>query len=204
MDIVRLDRAAVLESVRVVDRARPGDWRRPTPCDRWNLRDLVAHMAAQHHGFAAAARGEGAEAAFWRTADPGDDPAGAYRAAAGVLLDAFASPGVLDRPFALPEISTRAVPGKRAVEFHFVDHVVHAWDVAVALGLPLRLPEPVLRAALPIALAVPDGAGRRAPDSAFRPSLPPQDTTGPDVPGTLPLVLAALGRPARWTPPEVR
>ncbi|MFH9612703.1 hypothetical protein ACH4MM_02855 [Streptomyces pratensis] len=95
------------------------------------------------------------------------------------------------------------MPGKRAVEFHFVDHVVHAWDVAVALGLPLRLPEPVLRAALPIALAAPDGPGRRAPDSAFRPSLPPQNTTGPEA-GTLPLVLAALGRSAHWRPPEAR
>lgn len=59
MDIVQLDRAAVLESIRVVERAGPGDWDRPTPCDRWTLRLLVEHMGTQHIGFAAAARGEG-------------------------------------------------------------------------------------------------------------------------------------------------
>ncbi|MCX5417578.1 TIGR03086 family metal-binding protein [Streptomyces sp. NBC_00059] len=201
-DIVLLDRIAVLESVRVVDEARPGDWLRPTPCDRWTLRELVEHMAAQHHGFAAASRGEGADAAAWRRPDLGDDPAGAYRTAAKAVLDAFASPGLPERPFALPEISARPVPALRAVGFHFIDYVAHAWDVATALGLPVRLPEPVLREALPIALAVPDGDVRRAPGAAFRPGLPVDRETRPDGHGTLSLILAVLGRSSDWTPPR--
>ncbi|WP_405691312.1 TIGR03086 family metal-binding protein [Streptomyces sp. NBC_01185] len=201
-DVVLLDRTAVLESVRVVDAARPGDWERPTPCDRWTLRELVEHMAAQHHGFAAAARGGGADAAAWRTPDLGDDPAGAHRAAATAVLDAFASPGMPEQPFALPEISARPVPALRAVGFHFIDYVAHAWDVATALGLPVRLPEPVLRAALPIARAVPDGDVRRAPGAAFRPGLPVGGGTRPDGPGTLSLILAALGRSPGWAPPR--
>ncbi|MET7367540.1 maleylpyruvate isomerase family mycothiol-dependent enzyme [Streptomyces sp. NPDC005566] len=253
-DIVALDRAAVLESVRLVGEARPGDWRRPTPCDRWTLRELVAHMAAQHHAFATAARGEGAGAraergeragataergeragataergeragataergeragaAARRPPDPWDDPAGAYRSAAGTVLDAFARPGTTDRPFVLPEISARTVPGHRAIGFHFIDYVVHAWDVAATLGLRVLLPEPVLRAALPIALAVPGGEARRAPDSAFRPALPPDpgrrsapsagEPTGSDGSGTLSLILTCLGRHPGWTPPDTR
>ncbi|MFB8117136.1 TIGR03086 family metal-binding protein [Streptomyces sp. NPDC056465] len=203
-DIVLLDRTAVLESVRVVDEARPGDWLRPTPCDRWTLRELVAHMAAQHHGFAAASRGGGAAAAAWRTPDLGDDPAAAYRTAATAVLDAFADPGLPGRPFALPEISARPVPALRAVGFHFIDYVVHAWDVAATLGLPVRLPERVLREALPIARAVPEGDVRRAPGAAFRPALRPDTGTRPDGPGTMPLILAALGRSPDWTPPGKR
>ncbi|MFC8228338.1 TIGR03086 family metal-binding protein [Streptomyces sp. NPDC057287] len=202
MDIVLLDRTAVLESVRVVDAARPGDWRRPTPCDRWTLRELVEHMAAQHYGFAAAARGEGADAAARRPPELGDDPAGAYRTAATALLEAFASSGRPERPFRLPEISARPVPARRAVGFHLVDYVAHSWDVATALGLPVRLPEPVLRAALPIARAVPDGDVRRAPGSAFRPALHLGERPLPDGSGTLPLILAALGRDPGWTPPQ--
>ncbi|MFJ8885317.1 TIGR03086 family metal-binding protein [Streptomyces sp. NPDC102402] len=203
-DLVLLDRIAVLESVRVVDEARSGDWGRPTPCGRWTLRELVEHMAAQHHGFAAASREEGADASAWRTRDLGDDPAGAYRTAATAVLDAFASPGLPERQFTLPEITVRPVPAPRAVGFHFVDYVAHAWDVASALGLAVRLPEPVLREALPIARAVPDGDVRRAPGAAFRPGLAldegiPSDRRG--RPGTLPLVLAALGRSPDWTPP---
>ncbi|MFJ6854388.1 TIGR03086 family metal-binding protein [Streptomyces sp. NPDC091271] len=197
MDIVLLDRTAVLESVRVVAQARPEDWRRPTPCDRWTLRELVEHMTAQHHGFAAAARGEGSDAGAWRLPDLGDDPAGAYRVAADAVLDAFAAPGLPGRPFALPEIGERAVPGLRAIGFHFIDYVAHAWDVAAALGLSVRLPEPVLRAALPLARAVPDGDARRVPGSAFRPAVPPDEGTG-----TLPLFLSALGRHPDWTPPR--
>ncbi|MEV3933458.1 MULTISPECIES: TIGR03086 family metal-binding protein [unclassified Streptomyces] len=202
MDIVALDRAAVLESVRLVDEACPGDWRRQTPCDRWNLRELVEHMAAQHHGFAAAARGQGADAAAWRPPELGDDPARAYRTAATAALDAFASPGLPDRQFALPEITPRTVPGLRAVGFHLIDYVAHAWDVATALGVPARLPEPLLRAALPIARAVPDGDVRRAPDAAFRPALTPDGGLRPDASGTLSLILAALGRSPGWTPPR--
>lgn len=222
VDIVTLDRAAVLETVRLVDAARPGDWPRPTPCDRWTLRELVAHMAAQHHGFAAAARGEGADATAWLPPDLGDDPAGAYRSAAGAVLDAFARPGVTGMPFTLPEIGAGTVPGHRAVGFHLVDHMVHAWDVAATLGLRALLPEPVLRAALPIALAVPGGDARRAPGSAFGPALPPDggspgalspelrstlrpnERAGHDGPGTLPLILRSLGRSPGWTPPDGR
>ncbi|WP_399124862.1 maleylpyruvate isomerase N-terminal domain-containing protein [Streptomyces sp. ITFR-6] len=60
MDIVQIDRTAVLESARIVRSAGPGDWDRPSPCSDWTLRRLVEHMGAQHHGFAAAARGQGA------------------------------------------------------------------------------------------------------------------------------------------------
>ncbi|MGH1555690.1 maleylpyruvate isomerase N-terminal domain-containing protein [Streptomyces sp. L7] len=51
-DIVELDRIAVYEALRVVELAQEEDWERDTPCAGWNLRRLVAHLAAQHHGFA--------------------------------------------------------------------------------------------------------------------------------------------------------
>lgn len=77
--IVELDRIAVREAVRVVDLARDEDWGRDTPCAEWDLRRLVAHMAAQHHGFAAAARGAGREAAYWREPEDMSEPGRVHR-----------------------------------------------------------------------------------------------------------------------------
>lgn len=202
MDIVRLDRTAVLESVRLVESAGPGDWDRPTPCDRWTLRLLVEHMGVQHLGFAAAARGEGADPAVWEPARPAvGDPVARYREAAHAALDAFARPGVRDGRFALPEISAATTfPATTAIGFHFLDYVVHSWDVAAALGLRTALPEAVAEAALPLALRVPDGERRERPGAAFRPSLPPGP--GAEGSGALHRVLSALGRSPDWRPPQ--
>lgn len=193
MDIIALDRIAVLESVRLVGRADPGDWDRPTPCEGWTLRLLVEHMGAQHLGFAAAARGEGADAEAWAHRTAGDDPVAWYQETARTVLDAFARPGPAERRFALPEISTGTTfPGAVAMGFHFIDYVVHSWDAAATLGLPLALPDEVLEAALPYALRVPDGPAREGPAAAFRPALPVTDG------GPLTRVLAALGRSPDW------
>src|SRR6478609_7337239 len=137
-DIRSFHRTAVLGSVDIVDKIRPGELRRPTPCDGWNLTQLLAHMTVQHRGFAAAARGNGADLAQWDAATVADavasDPAATYAAAAADVLAAF---------------------------------VVHGWDVARALGAPFVLPDEVISAVLPLVFAVPDGDFRTAPESPF-------------------------------------
>ncbi|WP_037674938.1 TIGR03086 family metal-binding protein [Streptomyces griseus] len=190
MDIRQLDRTAVRESVRLVEQAGAQDWDLPTPCGDWTLRQLVAHMAAQHHGFAAAASGGGGDLTAWQPSESGDDPATTYRTAAQAVLDAFARPGVPDRDFTLPEISTTTrFPASVAIGFHFLDYVVHGWDVARTLGVPLHLDKEVTEAALAIALRVPDDESRLTPTAFFRPALP----TPPDA-SPLDRTLTALGR----------
>jgi uncharacterized protein (TIGR03086 family) len=193
-DVVELNRRAVQASVDVVALVTAGDLRRPTPCAEWTLADLLAHMTAQHHGFAAAATGHGADPQVWRTRPLGADPAATYAAAASEVLAAFATDGVLDARFALPEISTEVTfSGRRAIGFHLVDYVVHTWDVARALDVRLDLPEDLVRGALPVAEAVPDGAGRLAPGAAFAPGLPV-----PAGAGSMDRLLALLGRSPTW------
>ncbi|MFJ7967814.1 TIGR03086 family metal-binding protein [Streptomyces sp. NPDC096324] len=192
-DIVELDRIAVHEALRVVERAENADWDRDTPCADWNLRQLVAHMTAQHLGFAAAARGAGLEAAPWQESRDMEEPARAHRAAATAVLAAFAEPGATEREFALPELGG-SFPGRQAVRFHFIDYVVHAWDVAATLGVGLELSDDVLGAALATARRVPADPAVRGPGNAFAPAL--------DVPGgsgQLDATLRLLGRePHRW------
>ena len=160
--LINEHRIAVLKSIDLVDTVRPADLDHPTPCAGWNLADLLSHMTVQHRGFAAAARGHGADLATWRPASVADavrsDPARAYADAALDVLDAFSADGADEASFALPEFGDNAVfPGAIAMGFHFVDYVVHGWDVAASLGVDYQLPADVLAAVLPLVLAVPDG-----------------------------------------------
>ncbi|MFE7540738.1 TIGR03086 family metal-binding protein [Streptomyces platensis] len=197
-DLRRLHAQAVRDSVTLVRRVTSGDLSRPTPCSTWTLADLLAHMTAQHHGFAAAARGEGQESAHWAVRPLGTDPVGEYTVAAEKVIAAFAAVEGPDRAFALPEFSAgRTFRAARAIGFHLIDYVVHSWDVARTLGLAYTPAPELLRAALPIARAVPDDESRLAPGSAFRPGL----TAGADA-DTLERILTALGRTPHWRGPE--
>jgi uncharacterized protein (TIGR03086 family) len=196
LDIVSLDAQAVRASAELVARARPADMARPTPCADWTLHGLIAHMAAQHYGFAAAAAGDG-DLARWRGRRLGGDPVADYRASAQAVLGAFSADGALEREFTLPEFRPVTVfPARQAISFHFIDYVVHSWDVARALGLHAEFGEDLLRAALRVARAVPGGEARRAPGAAFAPAVECPDGS------LLDQVVAILGRSPDWERPR--
>jgi uncharacterized protein (TIGR03086 family) len=199
-DVRSFHRTAVLASVDVVNDVTPAHLDRQTPCEGWNLSQLLAHMTVQHRGFAAAARGDGADLAKWDAATVADavaaDPAGTYAAAAADVLEAFSGDDVLDASFALPEFGAGAAfPGSQAIGFHFVDYVAHGWDVARSIGAPFTLPDDVISAVLPLVFAVPDGDFRSAPGSPFAPAI----GTGTAV-SDLDRALLHLGRSPAWTP----
>ncbi|HEX2215052.1 MAG TPA: maleylpyruvate isomerase N-terminal domain-containing protein, partial [Mycobacterium sp.] len=115
-DIRPFHRVALRASVDVVALVTSADLTRPTPCTGWNLADLLTHMTVQHNGFAAAARGRGADLSVWEPATVADavaaDPAGEYAAAAADVLDAFSADGVLEASLAMPELGYEAAfPG---------------------------------------------------------------------------------------------
>jgi uncharacterized protein (TIGR03086 family) len=199
-DIHSKHRIAVLASVDVVNTVTPKDLHRATPCDGWDLSQLLAHMTVQHRGFAAAARGDGADPARWDSATVADavvaDPTGAYATAATDVLDAFADDSVLDASFALPEFGPGATfPGSQAIGFHFVDYVVHGWDVARAIDAPFTLPADVISAVLPLVIAIPDGDFRNEPGFPFAPAI-----AGDEEVSDLDRILLHLGRSPAWTP----
>jgi uncharacterized protein (TIGR03086 family) len=190
-----LDRAAVLAAAAVACRIRPADLERPTPCDGWDVATLLSHLSVQHRGFAAAARGEGADLAVWAPRPPAPDPVADFLAATADVLTAFGADGLADRPFRLPEISpVMAFPPIQAISFHLVDYVVHSWDLARSIGTRPELDLPTLKAAWSVTQLIPDSS-REGPGAPFAPRI----AAPPDAP-LLDRIVAALGRDPGWKP----
>jgi uncharacterized protein (TIGR03086 family) len=190
-----LHRQAMRHSVAVVQRIGDDQWALPTPCSRWNLRQLVEHMTLENRGFAAAAGGETSDRTVWTDRSFDADLRSDYIRSADLVLTAFGADGVLDRPFWLPRINDREpFAGRRAVSFHLLDYVVHTWDVAAASGQTVELDHDLVAAALEIAhREVPDGPRRHRPDASFAPPVPAPDDAPP-----FDRLLAVLGRSPHW------
>ncbi|TJZ54696.1 TIGR03086 family protein [Streptomyces piniterrae] len=184
----------------VVSRVRPDQLGLPTPCAAWDLGQLLAHMVGQNHGFAAVARGETSDASVFADRPVGEDPGADFAASARDVVAAFNEEGVTERKFWLPEIRDGIMlPATTSMGFHFIDYVVHSWDVAASLGRSVEFDADILARSLPIAEAVPGGKAREAADSAFAPILERPDLLErPQEATTLDRILALLGRSPEW------
>jgi uncharacterized protein (TIGR03086 family) len=193
-DVRDLARQALAVAGRVIAELTVADLDRPTPCAAWNVGELLRHMVSENHGFAANAVGTPADRSVWDSGDLGADPHRAYQDSAAAVTAAFAAPDVYERQVEVREFGI--FPGRVAISMHFVDLLVHGWDIAASIGAPYR-PDPELAtAALVIALRWPDTPNSRGPGAAFntRVSVP---TDATDF-GRL---LGLLGRSPLWVPP---
>lgn len=193
MDILDLDQRALSGAGQIVAQVTAGQLGGPTPCQGWTLATLLAHMVAHNHGFAAAARGEQVAASVWDSAPLGDDPQAAFQESAARASAAFAAPGALSRQLDLPGLG--GFPARTAISFHFVDYLIHGWDVARAIGA-VSEPDPELVAvALSMVSRYPDTPEVRGPGAPFGPKV--------EVPADAPplaRLVGLLGRSPSWTP----
>lgn len=144
-----------------------------TPCQSWDVSELVNHMIGAPAFFASAMSGQPPNA------EPGDFSAGDYLAAfdeatAGVVAG-FQAEGAMDKIFNLP---FGDMPGSAFMGLAMTDVLQHAWDLAKATGqdtnLAPELAETLLaqsRNAIQDAFRgaegeAPFGAEKEAPDGA--------------------------------------
>ena len=74
----------------------------------------------------------------------GDDPAGAYRAAAADVVAAYSEEGMLEAMVKLPFAE---MPGAAVLGVGMADHLAHAWDFAQATGQSVSPSEELAQAA---------------------------------------------------------
>jgi uncharacterized protein (TIGR03086 family) len=129
MEPLEFHREALGVAQQVIDAVDPSQFQLPTPCDEWNLRQLVEHMIAGNRRIAGDPPADGEDVI-------GDDLSAAYAAAAARAAATFEAPGGLDGTF---KLSFGEVPGQVAVVARATDQLAHSWDLAKATGMSTDL-----------------------------------------------------------------
>ncbi|MFB6437720.1 TIGR03086 family metal-binding protein [Streptomyces sp. NPDC056411] len=140
----------------------PDQLGRPTPCADWDVRTLLDHLVRENLLWAGLANGT---PPIGTTADHlGDDPVGAFHAAAQTALTAFGRPGMLEQRYG-------PAPGRRIVEQLVIEMLVHGWDLATAIGHPRDLVPDLAESALPVVRQI-YGDQPRSTGGSFAPPRP--------------------------------
>lgn len=112
----------------------PAALRAPTPCQKWDLRALLAHLADSLTALCEAA--ETGHVPIAAPPHPDDDPMAAVRARASRLIGAWAVPERKSVSIEDSSVTAGIVAAAGALEV-----AVHGWDVARACAAHHPLPE---------------------------------------------------------------
>jgi len=113
-----------------------------TPCDQWNVHELIDHMCSGAHGIAGGLQGQ---------APPEEQPdflangPAAGWVAAEAALEQVATPEILT---AMHDMPFGNVPGEAAMAVIVSDAATHAWDLAKATDQELGMSEELAEYAL--------------------------------------------------------
>jgi uncharacterized protein (TIGR03086 family) len=187
MDISAMFRSAVEEFDARVRLIGDHQWQAATPDEDWSVRDLVNHVVGEDLWAPPLLAGS-------TIAEVGDrfdgdvltgDPKAAWAAASAGAVQAVREDGAMDR---IVHLSFGDFPGREYVLQLFADHLIHAWDLARAIGADERL-DTALIASCATWFDSAEDAYRSAGAIGARPSVPGDA-------GTQTVLLARFGRRA--------
>jgi uncharacterized protein (TIGR03086 family) len=192
VDLVELYRRGLGEFADRVGQVRPDQWTGPTPCYDWDVRALVNHLVYEERwsvplfaGATIAQVGDRFEGDLL-----GADPVGTALDAAKQAEQAVAEPDALER---IVHLSFGDVPAQEYARQLLADHLVHAWDLAVAIGADPRLDPEAVQACARWFVEREDlyrQGGMIAPRVQVAADRPEQDR-----------LIGAFGRDPDWAPP---
>jgi uncharacterized protein (TIGR03086 family) len=137
-DQAELHRRAVEEFGARVRAVADDQWQLPTPCSDWNVSQLVNHLVYENRWTAPLMEGTTiAEVGDRYEGDLlGDRPKVAWDESSAEAVAAVQADGALDRTV---DLSSGPTPAREYVSQLFADHLIHAWDLARAIGADERL-----------------------------------------------------------------
>src|SRR6516225_7232437 len=170
MDIPAMFGRAVAEFDTRVGQIGDHQWQAATPDEDWCVRDLVSHLVGEDlwappllAGSTIAEVGDRFEGDVL-----GSEPKAAWTAASVAAVRAVEADGAMDR---IVHLSFGDFPGSEYTLQLFADHLIHAWDLARAIGADERL-DPELVDACAVWFAPVEAAYRSAGAIAGRPPVP--------------------------------
>ena len=140
MDTVAMLCGAVAEFDARVRQVGDHQWQGATPDEEWAVRDLVNHVAGEDLWAPPLLAGSTITEVGDRFDGDvlGADPKAAWFAASAGVVRAVGDQDVLDR---IVHLSFGDFPGREYAMQLFADHLIHAWDLARAIGADERLDE---------------------------------------------------------------
>lgn len=190
MDIVDLYRRSLVEFTSRVQKVQPHQWSGPTPCAEWDVGALVNHVVGEDRWTVPLFGG--ATIAEVGAAFEGDllgtEPVGNAIEAAEQATAVVSEPGALQRTV---HLSFGDTPAEEYVWQLLADHLVHAWDLTVAIGAEPRLDPDVVSAC---------ATWFAAREELYRQAGVISDRTAvPDSADDQDRLLSSFGRDPRWT-----
>ena len=113
-------------------------WNDPSPCEGWDVRELVNHIVSGNFWAGELARGKTIEEVGDRLDGDvlGADAVAAYDQSARAASEAFHAAGAMEAPCS---VSYGPVPGEVYLGHRFIDVLIHGWDVAKATRQDTKL-----------------------------------------------------------------
>lgn len=125
-------------------------WSSPTPCDEWDVRDVVSHLVSGNLWLGELFKGKTIEEVgdVFEGDVLGDDPVGAYKRSVEVAKAAVSAPRAMD---VTTHLSFGDVPGSEYASQMFLDLLIHGWDIAAGSGQDRTLDAELAKACYPVA-----------------------------------------------------
>jgi uncharacterized protein (TIGR03086 family) len=169
-----------------------GDWSRPTPCDEWDVRFLVAHVVGGNRFATLVLDGSTVEKAMHEIMTErqlSDAPLVDFASSASEQQQRFRSQGALERTVSHP---LGALTGARFLDLRILDLTLHTWDLARAVGTGHDLDHDLARLVLTIA---------ETPSTDLGFGIVPLGRVEADAP-VQERLLDLTGRDDAWHPPD--
>lgn len=168
MELPDLIERAYEQTSEVMAGVRPDQMDLSTPCEEWNVRQLMNHMIGGVQMFAMGARGEEPDIEAVSGDLLGDDPSAAFADAVRTANESWHSDGALDQDMTIP---AGTFPGFVAANICLFEAAVHGWDLAEATGQSMQVDPGVASTCLEFT----SGFGEAQREGPFGPAVPAPD-----------------------------